>query len=58
MDLPDTIRTDLAAFVAAFPEDSPEWPAIVSAIKNTVGGNLRPAGLLSAIEEYFGLPPS
>ena len=58
VNLPDTIRTDLSAFLAAFPEDSPEWPAIVNAIKNTVGGNLRPAGLLSAIEEYFRLTPS
>lgn len=58
VDLPDTIRNDLSAFLAAFPEGSPEWPAIFSAIKNTVGGNLRPAALRAAIEDYFSLPPS
>ena len=53
VDLSDTIRTDLMAFLAAFPEDSPEWPAILSAIKNTVGGNLRPAVLRAAIQTFF-----
>lgn len=53
VELPDSIRTDLAAFLNAFPEDSPEWPAILSAIKNTVGGSLRPAALRSAILNYF-----
>ena len=41
--LPKPIRADLAAFLAAFPEGSSEWPAILGAIKNTVGGNLKPA---------------
>jgi hypothetical protein len=53
LDLPDTIRTDLSAFLAAFPEDSPEWLAILNAIKNTVGGNLRSTALRSAIQTYF-----
>jgi hypothetical protein len=53
VELPDTIRADLTAFLAAFPDDSPEWPAILSAIKNTVGGNLRPAALRSAIQTFF-----
>lgn len=51
--LPDAIRSDLEAFLAAFPNDSPDWTAILSAIKNTVGGNLRPVALLTAIKTYF-----
>lgn len=53
VELPGTILTDLATFLAAFPDDSPEWPAILSAIKNTVGGNLKPAALRAAIQTYF-----
>jgi len=53
VQLPDAIRADLAAFLGAFPDDSPEWSAILSAIKNTVGGNLRPAALRSAIQTFF-----
>lgn len=53
VDLPDSIRTDLSAFLAAFPEESSEWPAILSAIKNTVGGNLRPTALRAAIQTFF-----
>jgi len=58
VELPDSIRTDLATFLTAFPDDSPEWPSILSAIKNTVGGNLRPAVLRAAIESHFILHPS
>jgi hypothetical protein len=58
VELPGPIRADLAAFLAAFPEESPEWPAILSAIKNTVGGNLKPAALRTAIGSFFLLPPS
>jgi hypothetical protein len=56
LELPDNIRADLAAFRAAFPDDSPEWPAILSAIKNTVGGNLRPAVLRRAVQTFFLIP--
>jgi hypothetical protein len=58
VELPGPIRADLAAFLAAFPEESPEWPAILSAIKNTVGGNLKPAALRTAIGSFFLLSPS
>jgi hypothetical protein len=58
VELPDSIRADLSAFFAAFPEDSKEWPAILKAIKNTVGGNIRPKALRAAIQAYFILPPS
>ena len=57
-ELPGPIRADLAAFLAAFPEESPEWRAILSAIKNTVGGNLKPAALRTAIRSFFILSPS
>jgi hypothetical protein len=53
VELPEAIRTDLTSFMSAFPDDSPDWPAILSAIKNTVGGNLRPAALRSAIQTFF-----
>lgn len=53
VELPEAIRADLESFLAAFPDDSPEWLAILSAIKNTVGGNLRPAALRTAIKGYF-----
>lgn len=36
--LANVITGDLIRFLAAFPEDSPEWPAILEAIKNTLGG--------------------
>lgn len=53
VELPGPIRGDVAAFLDAFPEASPEWPAILSAIKHTVGGNLKPAVLRGAIRSFF-----
>lgn len=47
------ILTDLALFLEAFPADSAEWSAILAAIKPTLGGNLKPASLRSAIQTYF-----
>ena len=58
VELPGPIRADLAAFLAAFPEESPEWPAILNAIKTTVGGKLKPAALRTAIGSFFLLSPS
>jgi hypothetical protein len=55
VELPSAIRSDITSFMSAFPDDSPDWPAILSAIKNTVGGNLRPAALRSAIQTFFQL---
>lgn len=55
VDLPEAIRTDLMNFLAAFPEDSPDWLAILSSIKKTVGGNLRRAALRAAIQSFFQL---
>lgn len=53
VELAETIRSELSTFLAAFPDDSPEWPAILNAIKNTIGGNLSPSLLRSAIQSYF-----
>ncbi len=52
-ELPQTILTDLAAFLNAFPEDSTEWPAILASVKNTLGTGLRPVVLRTAIQTYF-----
>lgn len=50
-----SIAADLASFLAAFPEDSPEWPDILKSIKATVGITLPPATLRNAIQNYFGV---
>ncbi len=43
---------DLISFMAAFPETSAEWPAIMASLK-AMGLNLRPAELLVALRTYF-----
>ena len=50
------IMEDLKRFMAAFPEDSKEWPAILDSLKNTLGGTIRPATLRQAIQTFFRLP--
>jgi hypothetical protein len=57
-DLPEKIKGDLIGFLNQFPENSEEWPAILAAIKNTLGGTIRPATLRQAIQTYFRLPPA
>lgn len=52
-NLPASIREDLERFLAAFPESSPEWPRILSALKVIFGGGLRPERLLEAVRTYF-----
>ncbi|MEO8614822.1 MAG: hypothetical protein ABI600_06760 [Luteolibacter sp.] len=52
-ELSQTIRDDVARFIAAFPESSPDWQAILSSLKATLGGNLKPATLRTAIQTYF-----
>lgn len=54
--LSQSIKTDLAAFLEAFPIQSDEWPAILASVKNTFGGGIRPADIRSAIQVYFHLP--
>ncbi len=55
-ELPTTVREDLERFLAAFPESSPEWPRILSALKVIFGGGLRPERLLVAVRTYFQIP--
>lgn len=50
-----SIAADLTSFLAAFPEDSPEWPDILKSIKATVGTTLPPSTLRVAIQNYFQL---
>ena len=52
--LPDSIRSELARFLEAFPEDSEQWTAIRSSIKATVGP-LQAASLIAAVRNSFGL---
>lgn len=54
-DLPREILSDLSAFLDSFPEESSEWAAILASLKATLGGNLKPAALRSAIHTYFRL---
>lgn len=53
--LAQSIRQDISSFLQRFPEDAPEWPAILASIKPTLGGNLKPALLTNAIQTYFQL---
>jgi len=57
-DLPENIKGDLGRFLIQFSETSEDWPAILAAIKNTLGGTIRPAILRQAIQTYFRLPPA
>lgn len=57
-ELPEPIPTDLAVFLRAFPEDSPEWPKILASLAPIFGNGLRPSALRAAIASFFRLPPS
>jgi hypothetical protein len=54
-DIPPSIKADLSTFLSAFPETSPDWQAILAALKNTIPGTLRPSALRLAIQTYFQL---
>jgi len=54
--LPDTILADLGQFLEAIPETSDDRKAILASIKTTIGGNLKPADLITAVRTYFQLP--
>jgi hypothetical protein len=55
-ELPVSIVTDLARFLQSFPADSPEWQAILAALKsNPASRGIPPATLLGAIQIYFGI---
>jgi hypothetical protein len=53
--LPESIASDLSRFLAAFPEESPDWSQILASLENTLGRGIRPAELLSAIQTFFRL---
>lgn len=53
LGLPDNIRNDVRRFLDGFPDDSPDWSAILASLKATFGGNLKPATLRAAIQTYF-----
>lgn len=57
-EIAQTIKDDLILFLAAFPEISEQWPAILASLKETFGGGTRPAALRSAIQIFFRLPPA
>lgn len=50
--LPAGILDDLGSFLDAFPETSPEWPAITAALR-AMGLNLSPGELRAALRTYF-----
>lgn len=54
--LPAAITDDLIRFLSSFPEGSPEWEPILTSLRNTLGGAIRPATLGTAIQIFFRLP--
>ncbi|MEX1049639.1 MAG: hypothetical protein WED15_08930 [Akkermansiaceae bacterium] len=55
-ELPPSITADLARFLQSFPPDSPDWTAIIAALKsNPVSRGLPPTTLINAIQHYFRL---
>jgi hypothetical protein len=55
-ELPEPIKADIARFLDTFPENHAEWDSILAAIKGTLGGQIKPATLRSAIKTFFRLP--
>lgn len=55
-DLPENVKADLSEFLAWFGDGSNDWPYILAAIKNTLGGTIRPATLRQAIQTFFRMP--
>lgn len=58
-ELPSAILADLSRFLENFPANSPEWQAILAALKsNPASRGLPAATLINAIQTYFHLPPA
>ena len=55
-ELPSPILSDLASFLAEFPETAEEWPGLLAALKPIFGGRLKPATLISTLKTFFRLP--
>jgi hypothetical protein len=53
--LPDEIADDVTDFLRRHPLDHPDWDAIKKAIKPMIGGGIKPATLISAIQTYYQL---
>jgi hypothetical protein len=53
--LPAHIASDVTDFLARFPPESDEWQAILTALKDTLGGRLDPAMLSDAVHTYYQL---
>jgi hypothetical protein len=51
----ESIKADLNSFVAAFPVDHKEWPAVLAGLKTTIPGEIKPDVLIEAVREYFAL---
>jgi hypothetical protein len=54
-NVPEAIKSDLKSFLAAFPPDHKEWPAVLAGLKTTIPGELKPDVLIDAIRAYFTL---
>lgn len=55
-EIPESIKGDLVNFLAAFPDNSPDWSPILASLKATFGEGIRSTALRSAIQTYFRLP--
>ncbi len=53
--MPDSVKADLRGFLAAFPTEHNEWPAVLAGLKTTIPGNVKPEVLMEAIRSYFAL---
>ena len=53
--LPISIRTDFREFIEAFPLESPSWPSILAALRNTIGRPPAPDTIRQALTDYFSL---
>ena len=57
-ELPASIIADLSRFLQAFPANSPDWQAILDALKsNPASRGIPAAALRNAIQTYFGITP-
>jgi len=53
--VPDSIKADLREFLAAFPVEHNEWPAVLAGMKTTISSSVKPETLIEAIRSYFAL---
>jgi len=53
--VPDLIKADLREFLAAFPVEHNEWPAVLAGMKTTISSSLKPEALVETIRSYFAL---